>query len=99
MFSGWEVLIVKSACVGFPALHESKDQFHMRTAVVFGIVLTACFVQAQAELVSSKDAWEQQQESLQLRHQEGLAALKHRLEQQDGSVRAANLSTEQWKAK
>ena len=72
-------------------LHEDSS--------VFAIVLTACFVQVQAELVSSKDAWEQQQESLRQRHQEGLAALKHRLEQQDGSVRAANLSTEQWKAK
>ena len=56
-------------------------------------------MQVQTELVSSKDAWEKQQESVRQRHQEGLAALKHRLEQQDGSVRAANSSTEQWKAK
>lgn len=63
------------------------------------IVPTACLVQVQAELVSSKDAWEQQQKSLTQRHQEALAALKHRLEQQDDSLRAANLSVQQWKAK
>ena len=56
-------------------------------------------MQVQAELVDSKAAWEQQQESLRQRHQEGLAAVKHRLEQQDGSLRAANLATEQWQAK
>ena len=56
-------------------------------------------VKVQAELVSARVAWEQQREELTQRHEDSLSALKERLEQQHTAVRAATLSTEQWKAK
>ncbi|KAL3137456.1 hypothetical protein ABBQ38_004747 [Trebouxia sp. C0009 RCD-2024] len=55
--------------------------------------------QVQAELVSARVAWEQQREELNQRNEDSLSAMKQELEQQHTAVRAATLSTEQWKAK
>lgn len=56
-------------------------------------------VKVQAELVSARVAWEQQREEVKQRNEGNLSALKQQLEQQHTAVRAATLSTEQWKAK
>jgi len=55
--------------------------------------------QAQADLVSSNAEWEQKMEGILKQHQDTLSGLRNRLEQQDGEVRSASLSAEQYKAK
>ena len=55
--------------------------------------------QAQADLVSSNAEWEQKLEGIMKQHQDTLSGLRNRLEQQDGEVRSASLSAEQYKAK
>ena len=55
--------------------------------------------QAQADLVSSNTEWEQKVEGIMKQHQDTLSGLRNRLEQQDGDVRSASLSAEQYKAK
>ena len=55
--------------------------------------------QAQADLVSSNTEWEQKLEGILKQHQDTLSGLRNRLEQQDGDIRSASLSAEQYKAK
>ena len=55
--------------------------------------------QAQADLVSSNTEWEQKLEGIMKQHQDTLSGLRNRLEQQDGDIRSASLSAEQYKAK
>lgn len=55
--------------------------------------------QAQADLVSSNDEWDSKVQALVKQHQDALSGLRTRLEQQDGDVRSASLSAEQFKAK
>ena len=55
--------------------------------------------QSQADLVSSNTEWEQKLEGILKQHQDTLSGLRNRLEQQDGDIRSASLSAEQYKAK
>ncbi len=56
-------------------------------------------MQAQGEVISSNAQWDSKVQGLLKQHQDTLAGLQQRLEQQDGDVRSANLAVEQHKAR
>ncbi len=73
---------------------------HVQSALSAGREkLVPSLPQAQADLVSSNTEWEHKLEGIVKQHQDTLSGLRNRLEQQDGDVRSASLSAEQYKAK